>query len=461
MEKKYSTSEGKSEGELSVPKETTCDNGKSLPSDTGVSQVVKKDSEITVKKGKPTNKSDRLLLRLLFFLGIGGFAILGLLLWQWKAQIRSIQAFINSEIIYVRAPISGRLSLNTKLRLGQKLRAADVIGILTSEVENPRVSELRVREQELHSSFETYQQQLDGIKHQIADRTRLLQWFSQANRNQQKLQAGYSKAQVKQLQNELKSLYAEDKIAQANAKRYSALLTDGAIDAATAERRKTDAKQASAAVKAKQSQIEQAQFNDQAASLGLQLDNNRSLSYPEIQMIEIKTQIIDFQQQSANLIRQMKAIQAQLDEIRQELQVQNKVALRIPTDSVVWSIDTQSKEHVAANAPILQLLNCKDVWVEAFINEEDASLLSVGDAVEVRLVGENKALQGHIQTLRAGTGRVTVGQFVVAPPPEIERRQLPVRVVTARIQVDWTDNEFRAEEFCFAGRSVEVQTHRN
>lgn len=44
----------------------------------------------------------------------------------------------------------------------------------------------------------------------------------------------------------------------------------------------------------------------------------------------------------------------------------------------------------------------------------------------------------------------------VEPPPEITRRQLPVRVAVVLIKVDWQKTP-SSDDFCLAGRSVNVR----
>ena len=68
----------------------------------------------------------------------------------------------------------------------------------------------------------------------------------------------------------------------------------------------------------------------------------------------------------------------------------------------------------------------------------------------------NLQWKGRVETIRAGTGRFEVGKYVVEPPPEITRRQLPVKVATVRIKVDW-QKPARFDKFCLAGRSVNVR----
>jgi multidrug resistance efflux pump len=229
------------------------------------------------------------------------------------------------------------------------------------------------------------------------------------------------------------------------------------VSKAYQQEKEAAAKRAAAEVEAIKSRLTQNQLTLKASAKGLQLDGPRTYSYPQIRAIELQTEITDLQKEIADLNREIEGNQADLARVSQELNTQHQVTVKVPQNGVIWSIDAQPGEALSANDPILQLIDCQNVWVEAFINEKEAASLSVGQSVDVHLIGTDTVLPGKLQTLRAGTGRVTVGQNVVDPPPEIERRQLPVRVVTARIQVDWPEPP-SPENFCRAGRSVEVRT---
>lgn len=136
---------------------------------------------------------------------------------------------------------------------------------------------------------------------------------------------------------------------------------------------------------------------------------------------------------------------------------QQNVLVLAPTTGVIWSIDSQPQEIVEANKSIIQLLNCQNLWIEAFINETDANKLVVGQEAQININNSsNIQWKGRVETIRAGTGRVEVGQYVVEPPPEIARRQLSVRVATVRIKVNWQKTP-RFDDFCLAGRSVNVR----
>jgi multidrug resistance efflux pump len=261
---------------------------------------------------------------------------------------------------------------------------------------------------------------------------------------------------LKDIEAQLNRARAEAQQREVDALRSQKLLDDGAISSAEAEESLLRAKMAQDFVAEVGSRLAGQKVLIKAAQEGLQLvDGARSFSYPQIQVIELETEVADIQEQIIELNRQQEVLQTGIDRTAQELAAQKKVTLLMPVKGVIWSIDAQSGEIVNANAPILRVIDCQNVWIEAFVGEAVANSLKSGQVAEIRILGSQEVFLGKVQTLRAGTGRVTVGQYVVDPPPEIERRQLPVKVSTLRIGVDWTHTPL-PEKFCGAGLSAQV-----
>ncbi|MBW4687597.1 MAG: HlyD family efflux transporter periplasmic adaptor subunit [Komarekiella atlantica HA4396-MV6] len=385
-------------------------------------------------------------------------AIIGVRLRRNFSQIRSVQAFVNGEIIFVRASIPGELKLNSeKIKLSNQLEKGTQIGTIKSTVENPRVSVLKVDKQQLETRLQDVQQQISGVKQQIQNRTELMNLFKQQTVTQKTLQFNYADQQIKQYEGEIARARAKEKVALADAQRFASLAQEGAETISKADNQIAEAQQASAVVKEAQSKIMQAKLNLKATKAGVQLEGTRTLSYPETRVLELNVELVDLKQQQKNLEKQIQSIQSQLSITSKELQVQQNVLVLAPTTGVIWSIDSQSQEIVEANKSIIQLLNCQNLWIEAFINEADANKLVVGQEAQINLNNSNNVeWKGRVETIRAGTGRVEVGQYVVEPPPEIARRQLSVRVAAVRIKVDWQKTS-RFNDFCLAGRSVNVR----
>ncbi len=281
--------------------------------------------------------------------------------------------------------------------------------------------------------------------------------FRQQTVIQKMLQTKYADQQIKQLEEEIAGEQVRKKVALADAHRLASLAKEGAETISRSENKIAEAQQAEAVVKEAQSRIELAKLNLEATKAGLQLEGTRTLSYPETRLLELDVELTDLKEQERILSKQIQSIQSQLSITSKELFSQQNVLVIAPTTGVIWSIDSQPQEIVEANKSIIQLLNCQNLWIEAFINETDVSKIVVGQEAQINLNNSsNVQWKGRVETIRAGTGRFEVGQYVVEPPPEIARRQLPVRVAAVRIKVDWQKTP-RFDDFCLAGRSVNVR----
>jgi multidrug resistance efflux pump len=395
---------------------------------------------------------------ILSILILNSVAAIGITLRRNFSQISSVQAFVNGEIIFVRAPIPGELELQSeKVRLSNQVEKGTQIGTIKSTVENPRVSVLKIDSSQLKNHLQDVQQQMSGVRQQIENRSKLMKLFKQQTDTQKNLQRDYAHQQIKLYEGQQIQSQAAHKLALAEAQRYNLLSKEGAVSRSKAENEIATAQQAEGKVKEIQSQIEQAKLAMEATKAGLQLEGTRTLSYPETRVYELEVELTDLKQQEKNLEKQLRTIQSQLVSTSKELQVQQVVSVLAPTTGVIWSIDTEANEKVEANKSIVQLLNCNNLWVEAFVSETDANKLAIGQEASITLSGLNKKQWfGRVETIRAGTGRIEVGKYVVEPPPEIARRQLPVRVATVRIKVDWQKTSSNSD-FCLAGRSVDIR----
>lgn len=395
---------------------------------------------------------------ILSILVLSCLAVIGFRLRRSFSQIRSVQAYVNGEIIFVRASIPGELELKSeKIKLSNQLEKGTQIGTIKSTVENPRVSVLKIENQQLKTRLQDTQQQLSGVKQQIQNRTKLMNLFRQQTVIQKMLQTKYADQQIKQLEEEIAGEQVRKKVAIADAHRLASLAKEGAETISRSENKIAEAQQAEAVVKEAQSRIELAKLNLEATKAGLQLEGTRTLSYPETRVLELDVELTDLKEQERILSKQIQSIQSQLSITSKELLSQQNVLVMAPKTGVIWSIDSQPQEIVEANKSIIQLLNCQNLWIEAFINETDVSKLVVGQEAQINLNNSsNVQWKGRVETIRAGTGRFEVGQYVVEPPPEITRRQLPVRVAAVRIKVDWQKTP-RFDDFCLAGRSVNVR----
>jgi multidrug resistance efflux pump len=390
-------------------------------------------------------------------LAAAGLAIaLGPAYWFFLAPPSSVQAFVNADIVAVRAPVAGTLELSPGLQVGRKVAAAQELGRIVSDVENPQVWALRVQREQKRTRIAVLREQIAGTGRQLEDRAALVEQFRREGEEERRLRQVFLAAQVQAAREELRRVQATARVTDAAERRVRSLSARGVVSQANLDDVVGSGEAAAAEVDAQRARVIQLEAALEASASGFDLDGARGLGQAATRLRELRSEIVDLEQRDLELRRSLEAERAELAVVEAELERQRTVRLQAPHDAVVWSLDARAGETVAGNGPLLQLADCRRVWVEAFFDEADAAALAVGRAVKVGLVHGGRAWNGTIETVRAGTGRVTVGDSVALPPPEIARRQLPVRVITLRVAVDWTEGDLRPEEFCLAGRSAEV-----
>jgi multidrug resistance efflux pump len=151
--------------------------------------------------------------------------------------------------------------------------------------------------------------------------------------------------------------------------------------------------------------------------------------------------------QKADLLR---SAEARVREVEQHLALQKQASVTMPFDGVVWAVRAQSGAEIGAHETVLHLLDPKRLWVDAFLHEKHSDKFRIGTPVLVRTVDGKETWNGHVESIRAGVGRVDPESCVAAPPGELSRRRVAVRV-----KLD-SPPPFTACQFFGVGRSVVV-----
>ncbi len=377
------------------------------------------------------------------------------LIYRETRQITT-QAFINAPIVTVRAPIPGRTNLASGLQVGRRIVKGESLGTVVADTENPRISELASRIAELIAQRTNRQSELEAIDAQIIYRRRELAGQNHRAGVQQVVDVQGARANLALAVADLERTNAVVNESKRRVERSDALRAEGFISPAAFDNTKAEEAKARAEQRASKEAVQRAEIALGAAQQGLQIDGPRGLPYAVTRGQELAQSITDLAARKTQLAMQIVAASSEIAVMQQELEKQSQAVLTSPVQGAVWNIDANSGDAVARQGAVLQLVNCEERWVEAFFSEKDEVRMAVGTRVKVRAYyGGRNEWDGVVATVRYGTGRVTVGQYVVDPPPEVMRRQLPVRVATARIKVDW-GNDDNGAPLCSVGQSVEI-----
>jgi len=376
--------------------------------------------------------------------------------WDWVYDDDSIQAFVNARVIDVRSPISGTwMPEPDAVRAGAYILGGEAFGKVKGADNNPLALSLRLQRADLERQTAVHLESIASLKGRLQSRESELSRFQYLLARQIELRAKNWSIALDEAEAELAEGIARSELRKSQSRRIRALAGKGFVSEDELEAAEMSHHEAAARVEALRSRQEQILLDSEADELGLQLGGMMTFSYPQLRVEEIELEIKD-------LKLDLKVRQAQLDALRKQV---NQVSLEQEREErrivstgfpvLIWSVETQGVAQVSMNQTLLRVIDCSNMWVEAFVNERAASTYRQGSLVRVSPIGSPEHWNGKVEFVRYGTGRVSIGQPVTEPPPEISRRQLPVRVATVKIRVDWPD-ENNGIGSCPVGLSVKV-----
>lgn len=141
------------------------------------------------------------------------------------------------------------------------------------------------------------------------------------------------------------------------------------------------------------------------------------------------------------------------------IQLQQSVyKAKAPIDGVLWEIPVQSGGQVAPNQVLFKILDCRDIWVDAFVNIDDLKRIAIGSSAAVELYANGLNLQGKVRTIRfQPTGGSELGQDVAVKRPDLESNQV------AQVRIELDDPQLllhqsdSAAQFCSVGQLAQVK----
>lgn len=403
------------------------------------------------------NRRIKLLTRLKRGLIVGIVIAVVILTYLLLPSSSSKEAFINARVSRVLAQTSGVLTLEKNLAPGSRVTLGQPLGSIKATEANTQTSQLLVQRSNLSIQAVELASQISGINGELDTYRKQLSIYHHESKTQRELEDRQTHAAYLQTQKQLEAAKAKAKFASIQLASFKALYKRQSISRINYQKLRSQARALKASQEALASELKENLLDIKASSVGLQLSGPRTLDSPTQYQRNLSLTIKKMIEKKAVLIAKKQETDINLSILNSHIANQQLSKMYSALNGVIWSIDSETGSTVEDGKPVLNIMDCSDRWVDAFFDESDAGALHKGLKVGITLDSNPKIRWvGTIKTIRAGSGRVTVGDTLVMPPPEIARRQLPVKVVTARIQVQWKKTP-HASDFCLAGRSVTVR----
>jgi multidrug resistance efflux pump len=356
---------------------------------------------------------------------------------------RARDAVVDADFIELASPISGQL-VELRVEAGTAVRTEEQL----AHVQDPRASQTEV--QRLRTALATAQASQEQVVRELELQRRLVGEFQQDASNQQRLETSRNTNDLAQLRADLARERQELAFSERDVKRQEALFQAGAVSATVVDRARTSVDQNREQLRAVEARIRAQTNRLQAAERNLNLDRTRGGTDPLPRLQEARLRLAILQGNRSAGQRRAKGLEAQLKAAEALYLRQSSVWLQAPIPAVVWRVQARTGDTLRPQQPVLRLVNCRNRWVSTYVSESDLTRLRIGSRAKIDLIGEALDLEGEVDLIRSGVGRLSGTADEPAPLPINLARESQVRV-----RID-SDMPAPPRNLCFVGYSARV-----
>jgi multidrug resistance efflux pump len=342
--------------------------------------------------------------------GLLGVAILGLGGWTMvDTYVSSVgaPAVINSEVLSVRAPLDGYVSLKP-LKLGSLVKSGE------------EIVELRPASNDADGGTES---DLTMLRNEISTMESLVQSLREQSNAYRDARVGQLKLEITQSESKLEAAKAEEKSQAAIRDRQEQLLASGYALKGTAEAAREASNRAALDRKAAEQALQARELELDAARKGTFVgDKFNDSFYSRQRADEVALRLIELK---AQLARQ----QARLDALNGDQTgavagtAGGRVVLHATGSGRIWNIAVNQGQFVRRGDPLLDIADCGRLLANASGAERKYAQIRRGDTASFHLEGEDSTWSGTVNwAAAAGQGMLATSQVAFRPPtPEAAR----------------------------------------
>lgn len=357
----------------------------------------------------------------------------------------SLDGTVNARLTIVSAPIAGTVTA-TPPKIGTPLTGGtELLGIRNDRIE-------RTEEIQMEAELEAAKGRLAAIDDQRS-KLAALQTTLQLRLQQ------YQVASIENLTHEIAirhqriiSAAALRQAADADLARKQRLGTTGLVAEVAVEQARAASITAENAGTIAQSELERLSQQLDAAKRGVFIGEGRNdVPYSQQRIDEVAIQLAELDLRERDLKARIGQVETQHDEEHERNRDLGYAVLRMPFGGVIWRNNVVEGSHVVEGQELVQLLDCRDLFVDILVSEVDYDEIYPGREAQIRLLGRSDALKGQVLAVR-GSAAVVEDIVLAAKLPQSRGRDARIRVglPESALNVDYAN-------FCQVGRSVQVR----
>ncbi|HEY9301065.1 MAG TPA: HlyD family efflux transporter periplasmic adaptor subunit [Phormidium sp.] len=417
-------------------------------------------------------------------LGLGAAGI-GVSLISYRLTHYIVEAgLINGRTTQLRSPIDGNVKAfyarpGVSVRSGQVLARIGVDPSPQQEQVRLQIEGIQEEQKQQQNRFQQERLQIEGeIQGNLSQlgsaqqtleilRSQLVDVDRQYN-SLGKVNVQLANKEVAQTKAALEAAKAKATAARLDYERYAQLVKDGIVPQQKVDQLRFAWLSANAEVQQAQASLVAARDSFQAFQSGVTMSNNTT------SLLDQRTKLMQLIQTQMVLVNTLKT---QLDTARERLK-QTKAfkpnpilqpvstakrylarqdhEVAAPFAGIVYKTDREPGEQINRTEPILTMLDCNELWVEAVVPSSEVSSLQIQKPVSVQIAGYPETIAGEIDLIQPVSGQGIAQQLpstqaqALSPsvPPNLAGQ--PLARVTVRIPPP--PQYTQSNQFCGVGQ---------
>lgn len=340
---------------------------------------------------------------------VAAIAFIGYCLWIGWPYITSVvvrDAAVTSWSNVVTSPIRGEVRFES-ISIGKKIGRNGLIAeIRNSHVSTKAVSNANLRVQLAKARVSQVQAFMDSIKSLEQGRRELKAHYANLFRAQLDTQILQYEGEIAVVKKRLATI---GKIVSRSEK----LAKRGVASQTAADEARLRQTELELDLVSKQSKLRDARERRAAANKGVFLEaNGEDPPWVRGNRIELK---VEKKQAHADMLEaeaQLKVANAELDNARMELMLQNSARVRAPPNGLLWRKLVASNMTVQAGDPVAEWIDCDQLMIDMPVSDAEAALILPGEAAEVVLEGDSKVHAAAVVLVRGAASTLGRSELV-------------------------------------------------
>lgn len=359
----------------------------------------------------------------------------------------STNAVVTGRLITLTTPIDGVVT-QAPPPIGTELRKNDVIAI----IENQTIDRHPLND--LETEQRVYEERIQSLKR---ERDALLSLYQQLDYND-RLYRSFLKTRIEKDIDKAKyreqELNATNKQSDNQLKRQQSLFSNRYTSKSKLDEAFFGNERSVKAVAQAQEELERilADLNALRSGVYVTPDGRTDVPYQQQRKDEITIRVTTLDSQIQESTARLDSLSARYVSEEERIHQLTKASIVSQKNTVVWRTIATQGNHIDAKTPVVQLVDCSNVYVDMTIHERYFDKIKPGDKASILLTGSTSPIIGTVIAVRGGALRPDAEDDRAGVTPIRRQREI-------EIMISFDPEDVKSDvkgDFCNVGRTAEV-----